>query len=139
LVASTFREIRNSYVTFHVLARGAESVQERPITLRGTLTAKTGSEEQREFEEFRTYGRLPTVPLDISDFTMDLPGGLGGEFETGRVVIAGPGGGETFERRLSVLSPTDETLAEADFTMSPPSTNPAALALTTAESTPADS
>ncbi|RFZ06941.1 hypothetical protein DSM43518_03409 [Mycobacterium marinum] len=123
LVASASRKIGDSYVTFHVLARGAESLHERPIMLSGTLTANVGSDEQREFDEFRTYGRAPAVPLDITDFSVELPGGLGGAFETGKLLVTRPVGGETFERRLSVLSPADETLAEVDFTMSPPVTN----------------
>jgi hypothetical protein len=123
LVASTFRQIGDSYVTFHVRARGAESLQERPITFKGQITADGGSAEQRELEEFQKFGRVPTVPLSVNDFEVDLPGGLGGSRGAGTVVLAAPGDGETFQRRLSVLSPADETLAEVIFTMSPHSVN----------------
>jgi hypothetical protein len=123
LVASTFRQIGDSYVTFHVRARGAESLQERPITFRGQITAKVGSAEQRELEEFHRFGRVPTVPLSINDFAVDLPGGLGGGFDSGTIVVTAPDDGETFQRCLSVLSPAGETLAEVIFTMSPHSVN----------------
>jgi hypothetical protein len=123
LVASTFREIGDSYVTFHVRARGAESLQERPVTFRGEITARVGTAEQRELEEFQKFGRAPTVPLSINDFDVDLPGGLGGGFGSGTIVVTAPDDGETFQRRLAVLSPADETLAEVIFTMSPLSVN----------------
>ncbi|WP_156664501.1 hypothetical protein [Mycobacterium sp. 852002-51057_SCH5723018] len=123
LVASTSRRVGDSFVTFHVLARCAESLCERPITFSGTLAAKIGSEEHREFEEFRKYGRVPTVPLDITNLSMGFPGGLGGTFEAGKVTLAQVNDRKTFERRLSILSPTDETLAKVNFTMSPPTTN----------------
>ncbi|MEV0467138.1 hypothetical protein AB0I30_19010 [Nocardia tengchongensis] len=120
--ASTTRKIGESCVTFHVLARGAESLQERPITVHGTLTVKTGSDEEREFEEFLTYGRVPKLPLEITNMVVNLPGGLGGEFESG-MVTGQSDDSASFERCLSVLSPSGETLAEVIFTMSPPSRN----------------
>ncbi|WP_156737779.1 hypothetical protein [Mycobacterium scrofulaceum] len=123
LVASTSRKIGDSFVTFHVLARGAESLCERPITFSGTLAAKVGSEEHREFEEFRKYGRPPTVPLDITNLSMRLPGGLGGAFDVGKVTMERLADRRTFERRLSILSPADETLADVIFTMRPPVAN----------------
>ncbi len=123
LVASTSRGIGDSYVTFHVLARGAESAAERPIRFSGTLTAIVGSDEQRELDEFNLYGRAPTIPLDITNLSTDLPGGLGGEIKVGKIFILDPEGDETFERRLAVLSPTNEILAEVTLTMSRPTVN----------------
>lgn len=124
LVASTSRNVGDSYVTFHVLARGAESLRERPIGFKGKLTVEAGSKEHAEFEEFRTYGRPPTVPLKVSGYEMELPGGLGGKFDTGTLILSELDGGETFERRLEVLSPAGETLAAVTLIMNPPTTNP---------------
>jgi hypothetical protein len=123
LVASTSRQIGDSYVTFHVLAKCAEALNERPITVTGTLTVRTGSDEDREFTEFQKFGRVPTVPLDITDLVVNMPGGLGGEFAAGRVILGQPQTEGTFERRLAVLSRANEKLAEVDLTMGPTRTN----------------
>lgn len=64
------------------------------------------------------------MPLKVSGYEMELPGGLGGKFDTGTLILSELDGGETFERRLEVLSPAGETLAAVTLTMNPPTTNP---------------
>ncbi|MFY1621341.1 hypothetical protein, partial [Micromonospora sp. WMMD736] len=124
LVASTSRQLGDSHVAFHVMARGAESLQERPITWTGAIAAEAGSVEAQELEEFRVYGRPPSMPLEIKNLSVDLPGGLGHEFESGRLTLLQPDGGENaFDRKMSIVSPEDELKAEVIVTMNPPVTN----------------
>lgn len=122
-VASTSRQIGDSTVTFHVLARCAESVVERPITFHATLIAKTGSDEHRDIEYFFKYGRPPSRPLDVQNFSADMPGGLGGDFEAAKMTLGASTPGETFDRRMSILSPTDDLLATVDLRMHHTTTN----------------
>jgi hypothetical protein len=116
LVASSFRQVGESCVTFHVLARCAESLNVRPITLHGNITA-VDSAELRELEEFKKFGRVPSVPLGIKELEVVLPGGLGGNFSEGQLVIAKSRDSNSFERSLAVLAPTGETLAQVKLTM----------------------
>lgn len=124
LVASETREIDGSYVTFNVHARCAESLNERPITVSMQLVAETGSDRHRELDEFLKYGRTPDRPIRAKDVSVDLPGGLGMKDGLAEVLIHDMAShGEPFERRLSILSPTDEVVTSVDLTMYPPVSN----------------
>ncbi|MGV9614951.1 hypothetical protein [Nocardia xishanensis] len=108
-------------VTFHIFARCAESLHERPIEFRGTLVAEAGSDAQREIEEFFRYGRTPSIPLEMRNLDANLPGGLGGRSDVVRVLIgqaSGNGVEETFERIYAIISPGGESLAELEVSVS---------------------
>ncbi len=124
LAARTAQQVGDSYVTFDVHARCAESLKERPIKVTMTWMAQRGSVEHRELEEFFTYGRTPEHPIQARDVTVEMPGGLGGESALAQVLMSEAGEpGEPFERRLSILSPEDEVLATIELTMYPPVSN----------------
>ena len=124
LVASETREIDGNYITFNVHARCAESLNERPVTAAMQLVAEPGSDEHRELEEFFKYGRTPDRPIRAKNVTVDMPGGLGMNNGLAEVLMHDAGApGEPFERRLSILSPTDEVLASVDLTLYPPVSN----------------
>ena len=126
LAARHVRPIANSFVTFDVHARCAESLKERPITVTMKWLVATGSVEHREIEEFLRYGRAPEHPITARDISVDLPGGLGQEGGSGWVQVLSvdrAAAGETFQRRLSILSPEDDVVASIDLTLDPPSGN----------------
>ena len=124
LAARTAQQVGDSYVTFDVHARCAESLNERPIRVTMTWMAQRGSVEHRELEDFFTYGRTPEHPIQARDVTVEMPGGLGGESALAQVLMSEAGEpGEPFERRLSILSPEDEVLATIELTMYPPVSN----------------
>lgn len=126
LVASTARQVGESYVSFHVLARCEESVHERPITIRATIRPDlaAGSDGAREFEELRTYGRSPRIPLDVSDLCIDLPGGLGSESARGKLLLTRIlDETERFDREFTIVSPEQDVLAQVVFTFSEPEVN----------------
>ncbi|MFI6313222.1 hypothetical protein ACIBEK_24240 [Nocardia fusca] len=121
LAARSVRQIGESYVTFDVHARCAESLNERPITAQMKLRAKAGTAEARDLEEFAKFGRAPRVPIAVSDMAVDMPGGLGMESSAGLVRILEPDLEQSsFERRLDILSPAREVLSSINLKMYPP-------------------
>lgn len=123
--AITTRQFGDSYVTFWVYPRGAESLQERPVTVRATIVTAAGSPEHQEMEYFVKYGRTPTRPLTIEHVSASLPGGLSDEIDSGQMRMAPTPSANrgSFDRRLRVLSPDGDILAELDVTMQPPVSN----------------
>lgn len=123
LVTSTARSIGESWVSFHVLARCSESIRERPITVKAKIVVEHGSAAEQEFNEMRTYGRVPTVPFDVVDLSVDLPGGLAQQAKNGKLMAQPADEAETFVRRYTILSPDGEELAEVPFIVSAPDSN----------------
>ncbi|MBF6079262.1 hypothetical protein ACWDSF_17385 [Nocardia beijingensis] len=125
LAARSVRQIGESYVTFDVHARCAESLNERPITARMNFRPEAGTDEAKDLEEFIKFGRAPRVPIPVSDMAVDMPGGLGMESSAGMVRILEPDlEQESFERRLDILSPTCEVLSSINLKMYPPMQSP---------------
>lgn len=111
LIAAT-QEISpdGSCVTFRIYERFAEALNERPIPIQLRFEFEEGDTEA--FETWRKYGK----PLTSSaSFSIDLPGGLGGKHENGRVRITPAGGGETIENRYRVVTPGGDVVGEALF------------------------
>lgn len=121
-VARQTQQVGDSYVTFDVYALCLESVNERPIKATMTLVAKKGSVEHQEIEDFLNYGRAPDHPIQARGVTIEMPGGLGQEGGNAWVKVLTPDAdpGQSFERRLSILSPENDVLASIDLTLNPP-------------------
>lgn len=119
--AVSARQFGDSYVTFWVFPRCAESLEERPITLSASIITAAGSQEHLDMEYFVKYGRVPPNPLRVEKVSMDLPGGLGGSFSEGQLKIFDPPDepGEDFDRKVQIMSPDGATLAELVLTFGP--------------------
>ncbi len=70
-----------------VIARCAASTQERPVTVDGALRLKPGSEAEKAYQDFLTYGAPFTSPAGAYYGQIDAPGGLGGPLEGATVSI----------------------------------------------------
>ena len=64
-----------------VIARCAASTQERPITVEGHVRLEPGSDAEKAYQDFLTYGAPFTSPADTYYGQIDAPGGLGGPLE----------------------------------------------------------
>lgn len=97
-----------------IIARCAASVEERPITIEGSFTARRGSELAGQLDAFYTYGAPFASPEGSFDGFVDAPGGLGGTV-TGAAVWVGPVAdadlGDNPELHLEVLDPDGTSLA----------------------------
>lgn len=113
VVGSYYRRFGDQMASVHVFARFAESLVERPITIRGSVVVKSGSDEEREWTQFQEYGRIPRNPIPMRDLEADFPGGLGDTLEKARIQLA-PADKEVepIDRLLTILNPKGEILAE---------------------------
>jgi hypothetical protein len=112
-------------VTFKIFARFAEAMTERPVPGNFTIRAETGSDLARDVELFHHFGRPFEAPMGTVNAELDLPGGLGGIVESGRLII-GPGqtSAEPYELKLAILAPDDAVLAEPLIKLQPATTGP---------------
>jgi len=80
-------------VTVTAHPRHPDAPRDRLITMTTTLQFddSPGQQEAREaFAEFIKFGTLVTIPpASITSLTLDAPGGLGGEFEGGTLILDG--------------------------------------------------
>ncbi|MGW1315912.1 hypothetical protein [Streptomyces sp. NPDC002426] len=111
LIAAT-QEISpdGSCITFRIYERFAEALNERPVPVQ--LRFEFEDEDTEAFETWRKYGKPFTSG---ASFNIDLPGGLGGEYENGRVRITPASGGETIENRYRISTPGGDVVGEALF------------------------
>jgi hypothetical protein len=103
-------------LTFKIFARSAQSLDERQIPLELTFNFEGSSEGHEAFEAWRKYGK----PLETNaSVKIQLPGGLGGSSETGRVRLS-PAEGKTneYRLRLRVVTPDGAALSELGFAAS---------------------
>lgn len=111
-VGSYHQRIGDQIASVHVLARFAESLEERPITVKGTVVVKSGSDEEREWKLFLEHGRPPRNPIPMRRVEADFPGGLGDTLDAARMQFK-PGSGkvEPYERVMTTVNPKGENLA----------------------------
>jgi hypothetical protein len=64
-----------------VIARCAASILERPVTVEGELRLDPGSDAEKAYQDFLTYGAPFTSPAGAYYGQIDAPGGLGGPLE----------------------------------------------------------
>lgn len=124
VVASVSQPVEDQTVTVHILARCAESLHERPITYKGTVVVDRNSDEEREWNKFLDYGRVPSRRLKVRDVISDLPGGLGGTTVEGLLLIEQPDIPEAeYDRVLSVIGTDGTPLAAVPIRFAAPSSN----------------
>ncbi len=85
--------VADGMVTVTAHPRYPDAPRDRPITMTTTLQFddSPGQQEAREaFAEFMKFGTPVTIPpASITRLTLDAPGGLGGEFDGGTLILDG--------------------------------------------------
>lgn len=100
-----------------IIARCAASVQERPITVSGQFITERGSDFEKTFRDFISYGTPFTSPEDaFHQVEITAPGGLGGHSDRGTVVLfpIADEAGDNPQLHLEILAPDGAVLAAAD-------------------------
>lgn len=108
LVATSIQEIEeNLYIAVDLFARFPDAVKLRPctITFQATLESREAGDE---YEDFLKFGTTAEITADIK---LDLPGGLGGEFEMASLKIGPARTSLTNTFRYEVLNNAEETLS----------------------------
>lgn len=120
LVAAVQQGSDAGCVTVKVFARFREAVVERPVPGSVSFDPSEHDELARDLDLFGRFGRPFNAPAGTVTGEMDLPGGLGGNFEGAAAQIGPPQDGMDNEQlRFAVLSPDDEVLAEPVLNMQP--------------------
>jgi len=99
--------VTGRWTAVDVIARCAASLDERPITIRGRLLIEPGSDSERAFNDFVTYGTPFTSPWGAYSGNVDAP--LGGPFAGARVAVGSVAGidlGDNPELHMEVLDLT---------------------------------
>ena len=96
-----------SAVTVKIFPRFAEALRYRPVPGTFVVHAEPGSDLEAELNNFIKYGTPLRAPLGSTDFSIDLPGDLGGSFQGGAVRV-GPAIDPSPGRRLR-LAAVDES------------------------------
>ncbi|MEC4614025.1 hypothetical protein [Tsukamurella tyrosinosolvens] len=84
------RDADDQIVTVRIFERFEGALSFRPIPLSIQFDVVPGTDEHRQLREFYEHGRPFDGPIPAS-MTIDLPGGIGLESSTGRVLIGEPG------------------------------------------------
>jgi hypothetical protein len=85
---------------------------ERPITVEGVLSLEPGSDAEKGYQDFLTYGASFTSPPGAYAGKVDAPGGLGGPLEGAAVSVWSlPEVGENPDLYLQVLDPDGKVLS----------------------------
>ena len=107
-------------VTYKVFSRFRESELERPIPINFGVSLDPDSPEAAEWEDLLMYGTGADAPIGSTRVSMDLPGGLGGEFEGAGIRVGPNQAGVPYELRLEVLNPDGRVHAMCRLNMGPP-------------------
>jgi hypothetical protein len=115
LVAAAQRALPGDrWLTFRIYQRSAQSLDERPIPVKLEFKFEDGSPDAEALSAWQKYGK----PFEAAaSFSIDLPGGLGGSGEAGRVAVPARGGVNAYQLRLRILDPADQVLAQLTFDM----------------------
>jgi hypothetical protein len=109
---------RSRWWQVDLIARCAASVEERPITITGTLTAEADSDFARDVRDFFEFGTPFTSPEGAYSGHLDAPGGLGGELARA-TIRTGPTFdadlGDNPDLVLAIVGPDDQVLAEVNL------------------------
>lgn len=113
------------FVTWHIFTKYDTALEDRPVPGSYNVDLKQMTGEQREaWERWRDYGTPVTLEGDVvKEFTLDLPGRLGGDLPSGGAVLRlGPAFGEFDDeparRSLWSIEDADGTvLAKRLFTL----------------------
>ncbi|HEX5119308.1 MAG TPA: hypothetical protein VFW65_29305 [Pseudonocardiaceae bacterium] len=108
-------------LTFRIYSRFDEALNERPIPVKLKFIFENDSQDREAYEQWRKYGRPVTLPAQI---TADLPGGLGGDYEMGRVSFGVPADRKPYRLRHRLVSADGSALAEIVLNMEPGTIGP---------------
>jgi hypothetical protein len=98
-------------ITFRIYARFEEALNARPIPIKMTFQFESGSVERHAFDDWRKYGKQLTAVVGVDS---DLPGGLGGSFDSATATIS-PADGRRGETRYRIVNPNGDVAAELRF------------------------
>jgi len=111
-------------VTFRIYARFAEADQERPIPITMSVRFPPDGPDGEALRDFNDFGT--PVAVDEShgaeiEWSVDLPGGLGGAFQSGRLSLgpARAGDAEPYRLRLQILDAHDQEISTCGVQMEP--------------------
>ncbi len=108
LVAGVTRSNAEKSITFRIYARFREALSERELPGAFSVEVKKGSAEAIAWQDFLDYGiGVDSVP--VKNFTLKLPGNLGGEFEGGLITIGSLPSQKRIEFDLVVLDADGST------------------------------
>lgn len=129
LVAAVQRTGDIACVTFRIHARCAEAGEERPVPMNLKFRVPSDGPEAEAIRGFNDFGAPLTVEDpdgDKIEWSIDLPGGLGGAFRDGRLSL-GPArtdGAEPYRLRLQILTEAGEEISTCVLRMEPVTTGP---------------
>ncbi|UVO12340.1 hypothetical protein NM962_21155 [Mycobacterium sp. SVM_VP21] len=102
------------WIAIKIFALSLESLRERPVGGQLQFSVPEDDDELREqFQKFIDYGAPLTMPPGTVSGSLDLPGGLGGEFRGASLqVVAAPEGGhaDTAELIVAIVEPDSDTV-----------------------------
>ncbi|WP_306512166.1 restriction endonuclease [Janibacter hoylei] len=105
----------NTWHAIDVIARCAESANQRPVTVKGQLKAQPASDFAHALKDFAQFGTPFTSPEGAFTGNIDAPGGLGGDLQKATVAIKASEQadlGDNSHLRLVILDPEGVVLAE---------------------------
>ena len=127
LIAGVQRTTDIACVTFRIYARFAEAEKERPVPGIMRLRFPADAPETEALRGFNDFGAPATVDDpdgDKIEWSVDLPGGLGGTFRGGRLTF-GPArtdDAEPYRLRLQILDPDGQEISICGLQMEPVTT-----------------
>ncbi|MFG3187078.1 hypothetical protein [Streptomyces nigra] len=122
--ASQTQDGDGPWVTFRVYARYGQAVRDNELGIKWAVSFSEEKPVPQAFHEALTYGTPVTVSsAETASFscTMDLPGGLGGQFSNGTVSLGPAWQNEVPGRklRLQLLNEAGQVLESLPFEMEP--------------------
>jgi hypothetical protein len=108
-------------LTFRIYTRFDEALNQRPVPVKLNFAFAADSPESQAYDKWRKYGRPTTLPAKI---TMDLPGGLGGEYLAGQVSIGVPPDRKPYRIRHRLVAADGTPLADITLNMEPATVGP---------------
>lgn len=108
-------------LTFKIFGRFAEATNVRPIPIRLEIAPDPETEDARALELFQLYGKPMTVSASIS---LDLPGGLGGDFDVGTARVGPTADMPDGRLRFRLVDPAGIVLAILPVAAGPTSMAP---------------
>jgi hypothetical protein len=112
-------------ITFRVYARYEQALQDHKLGMKWAVSFSEDKPVPQAFHEALTYGTPVTMSsTETASFncTMDLPGGLGGQFSNGTISLGPAWQNEAPSRklRLQLLDEVGQVLESLIFEMEPP-------------------
>jgi hypothetical protein len=116
LVAAVRVGTGERFITYKIIARFHEAVNERPIPGSMKMVAEAGSDLERQINDWVEFG-TPLKNVPVKDVNWDLPGGFGGALGDA-VVSIGPSIPQTnsgTQVTVRILEPDGDVVSSLDF------------------------